>query len=105
MVKKIDKVENLEEKHADLLAKCQACPVKGIDWGSVLQQFGPMFLQVLLQILQRTQPTVMHATADEGSKVHCTPEQLKCIDDCIEQQTACLCKLVEHRCHCDVTGG
>lgn len=95
----------LEAKHGELLAKCEESGVKGVNWLELLQQYGPMFLQALLQILQRTQPVAMKATAEEGNKVHCSPEQLKCLDDCIEQQTACLCKLLEHRCHCEVTGG
>jgi hypothetical protein len=96
----------LLETHQDLVQKCEASGVKGVDWRSLLQQYGPALLQIFLQIVQKSQTlearqgvTGRQDTPD--SKVQCGEDDLKTLDECIDNHCAALCKLVEHRCKCE----
>lgn len=71
------------------------CPVKGIDWAALIQQFGPVLVQIIAQLLTK-QPPLMAATT-ESAKIKCTPEQMANVDACIKQCTESLATMACHR--------
>lgn len=80
----------------DLVQKLQSeCKVNGIDWAGLVQQFGPVLVQIIAQLLSRT-PPLMAATADTA-KIKCGPEQITKLDECIKQCTDTLATMACHR--------
>jgi hypothetical protein len=87
-----------EQEHKELLSKAQAVGATGLDWGALVQQYGPVFVNALIMILQNVKAGGgMQASAQQASfsKTH-----IENLDKSVEQLATGLAGVIKHRQGC-----